>query len=481
MRSPTATAPLTRYRRPISALLAATATALALLAARPTPPPTAQVLAAARDLPTGTTLRLKDIQILSLPPPAVPTGALRPARPHSALPVSDPAPPPAQPLTAGPPAASRRTSAWPRSIRPTSARPTSAWQPCTRPTSARPTTAQPPCTRPTTARPPFAWPPSARASVFVQHVLTHRLRHDRHGHADPDQTRHGGGVGDQPARDGNAGDSTHDRLPSPPSSQPTNGSPPPQRGGGHRSVHQAFDRANLAVHHTRPGQSHSCGSPDSSRITRPDTLAQRRTRPPSARPPTARPPNARPPNARPPNARPRLTWQRPTWQRPGTAGRAAGKGNWRLASGSSPRSPAVGRVLAGPMRRGEVLTDVRLVGGGLLEGYGPGIVATPVRVADGGTVRLVRPGDQVDVLAAGVTEADPATELIPGMEAGPKQTTQARLIVSAVHVIAVPRESAETRAAGGLIVLATNRLQAAALVGATGTRLHLTIVDDRGG
>lgn len=63
------------------------------------------------------------------------------------------------------------------------------------------------------------------------------------------------------------------------------------------------------------------------------------------------------------------------------------------------RDRVVGRVLAGPMRRGEIVTDTRLVGDGLLKGYGPGTVAAPIRVADTAALRLLRPGDRIDVFA----------------------------------------------------------------------------------
>src|SRR3954449_9525546 len=67
----------------------------------------------------------------------------------------------------------------------------------------------------------------------------------------------------------------------------------------------------------------------------------------------------------------------------------------------------VGRLLAGPMRRGEPLTDVRLLGPSLLTALpDPGLVAVPIRVADGSAAAaLVHPGDVVDVLAVD----DPAT------------------------------------------------------------------------
>ena len=49
----------------------------------------------------------------------------------------------------------------------------------------------------------------------------------------------------------------------------------------------------------------------------------------------------------------------------------------------------VGRVLAAPLRQGEPVTDVRLVGPSLTEGY-DGLVAVPVRLPDAGSVALLR-------------------------------------------------------------------------------------------
>ena len=63
--------------------------------------------------------------------------------------------------------------------------------------------------------------------------------------------------------------------------------------------------------------------------------------------------------------------------------------------------PASDRTVALPVRRGEVVTDVRLVGPSLVSALGPGLVAAPVRLADPATARLARAGDTVDVLAAG--------------------------------------------------------------------------------
>ncbi|WP_310773672.1 SAF domain-containing protein [Mycobacterium sp. Z3061] len=61
----------------------------------------------------------------------------------------------------------------------------------------------------------------------------------------------------------------------------------------------------------------------------------------------------------------------------------------------------LGATLAGPARRGEVLTDVRLLSSRLAESTaGPGARIVPLHLADGALIDLVRVGDVVDVLAA---------------------------------------------------------------------------------
>jgi Flp pilus assembly protein CpaB len=61
----------------------------------------------------------------------------------------------------------------------------------------------------------------------------------------------------------------------------------------------------------------------------------------------------------------------------------------------------VGATLAGPARRGEVLTDVRVLGPRLAESVaGPDARIVPLPLADSAVLDLVRPGDVVDVFAA---------------------------------------------------------------------------------
>lgn len=61
-----------------------------------------------------------------------------------------------------------------------------------------------------------------------------------------------------------------------------------------------------------------------------------------------------------------------------------------------------GRVLAGPVRAGEPLTDVRLVSSELMAHMtgDPTAVAVPVRLADPGVAALLVPGGRIDVVTA---------------------------------------------------------------------------------
>jgi len=59
----------------------------------------------------------------------------------------------------------------------------------------------------------------------------------------------------------------------------------------------------------------------------------------------------------------------------------------------------LGQVLAAPVRRGEPITDSRLLGPTLTKGH-PGVVAMPVRLPDAAMAELLRVGDSIDLLAA---------------------------------------------------------------------------------
>ncbi|WP_079172937.1 hypothetical protein [Streptomyces monashensis] len=88
------------------------------------------------------------------------------------------------------------------------------------------------------------------------------------------------------------------------------------------------------------------------------------------------------------------------------------------------------------------------------------VVTAPVRIADAATVRLLRPGDRVDVIAA----EDPSAGGV------------ARVLARAVRVTEVPEPLAGGGESGALVVLSAPRATAARLVGASATaRLAVTL------
>ena len=78
----------------------------------------------------------------------------------------------------------------------------------------------------------------------------------------------------------------------------------------------------------------------------------------------------------------------------------------------------VGATLAGPARRGEVLTDVRLLGPRLAESAaGADARIVPLHLADSALLDLLRAGDVVDVLAAGAPNSSADTATAPHLVA----------------------------------------------------------------
>lgn len=122
----------------------------------------------------------------------------------------------------------------------------------------------------------------------------------------------------------------------------------------------------------------------------------------------------------------------------------------------------VGRLVAGPVRRGETLTDVRLLGAGLLgtgAAGGAAEVAVPVRVAEPLTAAFVQAGDRVDVLAA-------------SPEGGPA----ASVVATGLRVLSVPAVG-DDPTEGALLVVAASRSTAARLAAAAVTgRLSLMVL-----
>ncbi|WP_343235206.1 RcpC/CpaB family pilus assembly protein [Streptomyces sp. SID10853] len=118
-------------------------------------------------------------------------------------------------------------------------------------------------------------------------------------------------------------------------------------------------------------------------------------------------------------------------------------------------------------------------------------MSAPVRIADAATVRLLAPGDHVDVIAVGDTSADGtptdgASTGDPSAESGrPGSTRAARVIATGARVSDVPdaADMRDTGAAdgsfpgsGALVVLTVPRSTATALAGAAATsKLAVTL------
>jgi Flp pilus assembly protein CpaB len=110
---------------------------------------------------------------------------------------------------------------------------------------------------------------------------------------------------------------------------------------------------------------------------------------------------------------------------------------------------AVGATLAGPSRRGEVLTDARVLGSRLAQlSAGPDARTVPVRLAEAAVLDLIRPGDIVDVLGA------PAA----GGDSPPRPVARDAVVVlispagnERVVLLALPAAAANALAAASLV------------------------------
>jgi hypothetical protein len=129
-----------------------------------------------------------------------------------------------------------------------------------------------------------------------------------------------------------------------------------------------------------------------------------------------------------------------------------------VPDGASKIGDVLGTTLAGPARRGEVITDVRLLGSRLTEATaGPDARIVPLHLADEALVDLIRVGDVLDVLAAGSAEAGP--------------DTPPEVIATEAVVALVSAESAGPAGSAGRVVLvALPRSAANAVAGAALTR-----------
>lgn len=123
----------------------------------------------------------------------------------------------------------------------------------------------------------------------------------------------------------------------------------------------------------------------------------------------------------------------------------------------------VGRTLAAPMARGEVVTNLRTVHRGLLRGY-PGTTAVPLRITDAAVVDLLRVGDRISLVAA-----------------DPDGRTPPRELLDDVPVVAIPRarDGALTSGTPGRLVVVGVPTESASEVAASAATSILIPVWDR--
>lgn len=99
----------------------------------------------------------------------------------------------------------------------------------------------------------------------------------------------------------------------------------------------------------------------------------------------------------------------------------------------------LGATPGGAIRRGEVLTDVRLLGSRLAAaGAGPDARMVPIRLSDGAVADLIRAGDVVDVLAARDDTDGPAP----------------RVLAADAVVVLIPPAPAQAGADGRIVLVA---------------------------
>lgn len=119
----------------------------------------------------------------------------------------------------------------------------------------------------------------------------------------------------------------------------------------------------------------------------------------------------------------------------------------------------VGSTLAGPARRGEVLTDVRVLSPRLAHATaGPDARIVPLHLADAALLDLLRPGDVVDVLAGSDN---------PGDQSGQRP----EVLATDAHVILVSqRLKAPTNGTDRVVLVALPRHTANTVAGAALSR-----------
>ncbi|MFI1032244.1 RcpC/CpaB family pilus assembly protein [Streptomyces sp. NPDC020951] len=164
------------------------------------------------------------------------------------------------------------------------------------------------------------------------------------------------------------------------------------------------------------------------------------------------------------------------WYRPGPLGRLVRSRRRALALGLAVTAAAL--VAVGPQNsdpaRGHPGESSQARAHGSVRAPAPGPAAVqkvtaPVRIADAATVRLLRPGDRVDVIAA---EESPSG----GVGSAARVIARGALVTEVPEPLDASGASLDTADGGALVVLSVPRPTAARLAGASATaRLAVTL------
>ncbi|MDH6676270.1 Flp pilus assembly protein CpaB [Rhodococcus sp. LBL1] len=118
----------------------------------------------------------------------------------------------------------------------------------------------------------------------------------------------------------------------------------------------------------------------------------------------------------------------------------------------------VGRTVSSPVRGGEILTDVRLLGPRLAEAAAGSADArvVPVRLSDAGLAKFIREGDRVDVLTVDAAH-----------DAGTSRPATATVLASGATVVLVTPEQASGARRDQVVMLALPAPEASAVAAAS--------------
>lgn len=125
----------------------------------------------------------------------------------------------------------------------------------------------------------------------------------------------------------------------------------------------------------------------------------------------------------------------------------------------------IGTVPAGPIRRGEVITDVRLLGPPLTEAAaGPNARVVPLQLSQEAILDVLREGDVVDVIAA------PPSAPVPDAHA------TARTVATDAVVVLISPDAGGLGGAGARVVLVALPAAAATAVAAASLAHAITLI-----